>query len=236
MAGSGTGVRAQRRQHLEAEILRLGRRQLGEVGAPGVSVRQVARDLGMASSAVYRYVASRDELLTRLITESYESLGDFVERAEAAYPREDVRGRWFAVGHAMREWALSRPHDWALLYGTPVPGYAAPETTIGPAVRVPVLLVQLIQDIVDGGHAAPASRRPPPNPSLIPFAGKVALGLGQDPDRLPPELLLAGVTGWTSVVAAVSSELFGYLGSGVGDHEGLFDYVLEAVLLTVLDA
>lgn len=83
------GKRQQSREQIEARIIELGRRQLVERGAPGLSVRAIARDLGMVSSAVYRYVASRDELLTLLLVDAYSDLADTVERA-----RETVGELW----------------------------------------------------------------------------------------------------------------------------------------------
>src|SRR5688500_20157242 len=100
MAGMAPTVRERVRAELTAEITAAARRQLAEVGAAGLSLRAVAREVGMASSAVYRYFASRDELLTRLITDGYDALGAAAEAADdpSAAPRE----RWLAVGRAVR--------------------------------------------------------------------------------------------------------------------------------------
>ncbi len=118
------------------EILRIARHQLATEGAPGVSLRAIARELGMVSSAVYRYVASREDLLTLLIIESYEALGEVAERADAAIDdRDDVGARWVAICTAVRSWALEHPADHGLIYGTPIPGYVAPPDTIPAALR-----------------------------------------------------------------------------------------------------
>ena len=91
----------------------------------------------MASSALYRYVASRDDLLTLLIVQIYDELGAVAEACEAECADADVSTRWLTLCHAVRGWAVAHPHDYALLYGTPVPGYAAPAATIPPAPPVP---------------------------------------------------------------------------------------------------
>lgn len=96
--------------------------RLGVVGPVGLSVRAVARDLNMASSALYRYVASRDDLLTLLIVQIYDELGAVAEACEAECADADVSTRWLTLCHAVRGWAVAHPHDYALLYGTPVPG------------------------------------------------------------------------------------------------------------------
>jgi AcrR family transcriptional regulator len=100
--------------------------------------------MGMASSAVYRYFPSRDELLTRLIIDGYDALGAAAEDADdpTALPRE----RWLAACRAVRSWALTHPHEYALLYGSPVPGYAAPRDTVPSAARVGVVLGRILGD------------------------------------------------------------------------------------------
>ena len=118
--------RALARERTMARIVELGNAQLAESGVAGLSVREIARGLGMVSSAVYRYVASRDELLTLLIVDAYEDLAAVVEERLAG-AGDGPRERFLALGGAMSSWALAAPERWSLLYGTPVPGYAAPE-------------------------------------------------------------------------------------------------------------
>src|SRR5687767_13020883 len=108
------GKRQQARDRIEAQIIELGRRHLVTEGAAGLSLRAIARDLGMVSSAVYRYVASRDELLTLLLVDAYTDLADAVDTAAADGTWEE---RFVALGHAARGWAVDQPARWALLYG-----------------------------------------------------------------------------------------------------------------------
>src|ERR1700754_3122663 len=124
---SAGGVRARVRAEMTEEIKLVPRRPLATDGA-NLSLRAVARDLGMASSAVYRYFASRDELLTAPIIDAYDAVGAAAEQAGLGLsgPPEKL----VAVGRAVREWATAEPHQWALIYGSPVPGYQAPQDTI----------------------------------------------------------------------------------------------------------
>src|SRR6478735_9140520 len=89
-AGPPLGKRARNRLAVEADILRVARRHLASEGAAALSLRAVARDLGMVSSGIYRYVESRDELLTRLIIDSYWSLAAAVRAAHDTVAREDL--------------------------------------------------------------------------------------------------------------------------------------------------
>src|SRR3954471_18741253 len=108
-----TTARARARMELTNEIKEAARRQLREVGAGGLSLRAVARELGMVSSAVYRYFPSRDDLLTALIVDAYDSVADAAEEAEAAVPRGDVAARWMATCRAVRLWAVANPQEYA---------------------------------------------------------------------------------------------------------------------------
>lgn len=227
------GVRAENRERLESEIVRLGRAQLAQVGPAALSLRAVARELGMASSAVYRYVPSRDALLTRLIVESYDSLGQAVEEAEAVVDRSDLAGRWHAVGTTLRRWALAHPHDWALLYGTPVPGYDAPAEQTGPAgTRVTSLLIGLLVDIAGSGRAATPHRAEPADEAEQ-LARTVLGQLGLDEQQLPPALVLAGLAAWTLLVGAVSSEVFEQQGPQLVGP-ALFDHQLALALSLIV--
>ncbi|RYI99735.1 MAG: TetR/AcrR family transcriptional regulator, partial [Actinomycetales bacterium] len=134
-----------RRQTMD-DIVRLGREQLATVTPSELSLRAVARELGIVSSAVYRYVKDRDELLTLLIVDAYDELGAAVEDAVAAASRRAPRARALLACQAFRTWSLREPSRFALLFGTPVPGYAAPaDRTVEPGTRVPAVLIKLLE-------------------------------------------------------------------------------------------
>ena len=145
----------------------------------------------MVSSAVYRYFPSRDHLLTALIVDAYDGLGAAVERAVAKLPADDLTGRWLAICDRVRRWALANPHEYALIYGSPVPGYRAPETTIGPATRVALVLVQLLIDAQAAGALAPARRRPPPSKRLRADLDRLAETFAGVPDAVVVRALSA---------------------------------------------
>src|SRR3954447_11315205 len=105
--------RARARVERIAEIKTAARRQLVEVGSDGLSLRAVARELGVVSSAVYRYFSSRDELLTALIVDSYDDVGSASGAAAAASASRPAAERWKAVARAVWTWAVANPHDYA---------------------------------------------------------------------------------------------------------------------------
>jgi AcrR family transcriptional regulator len=199
---------------MRAEILDAARNELAREGAAGLSLRAVARDVGMVSSAIYRYFENRDALLTALIIDAYDSLGCAVEDAEGRLPRQDLPGRWVAIAVAVRAWALENPSLYALVYGSPVPGYAAPVDTIGPATRVTRLLAALTMDARRSAPAAPEAGPRQPDLSAEAVEGLAPLvefmGPGTTEDRA-----VDGLMAWTWLFGAVSFELFGQLTGAV---------------------
>lgn len=109
--------------------------QLAEGGAGELSLRAIARELNLVSSAIYRYFSSRDELITALIIDAYNDLADVLDAAAKADRRTPLR-RWRDTCAAVRTWANDQPHRYWLIFGTAIPGYHAPRTTVGPAARV----------------------------------------------------------------------------------------------------
>jgi len=227
---------------MRAAILETARTHLAEQGAVGLSLRAVARDVGMVSSALYRYFDSRDALLTALIIDAYDSLGAQVELAEAAVVRDDLAGRWRAVATTTRSWALSDPHQYALVYGSPVPGYAAPQDTIGPATRVTRVLVDLLIDVAASGTTTATAPGVSPHagqhldrgPDAEAVAAAVAPAAAYGAGRVPTDLLVRGVMAWTYLFGAVSFELFGQRHNVIAeDHRDDF-FAEEVHRLTVL--
>jgi len=108
-------------------------KQIAEFGAPALSLRAIARELGITAPAIYGYFSSRDELVTALIIDAYTSFGDSQIAARDALPATDLTGRMTAIGIAYRNWALAYPQRYQLIFGTPIPGYEAPVERVLPS-------------------------------------------------------------------------------------------------------
>lgn len=226
-AGGVNAVRTAReraRAELTAEIKGSARRQLAEHGTGGLSLRAVARELGMVSSALYRYFPSRDELLTALIVDAYDALGVVAEAADL--PASDPRERWVAVCHAVRAWALAHRQEYALIYGSPVPGYRAPEATVTPAARVPMVLLRVLAEAEDGATTAIPAGSAGPSPALAEqlrqLAGAVDLELSE-------VILARALIAWTQLFGVISFELFGHLVGSVDPSDEFFAHAVEAM-------
>jgi AcrR family transcriptional regulator len=216
------GKRQETREQIEGRIVELGRRHLVEHGAAGLSLRAVARDLGMVSSAVYRYVSSRDELLTLLLVDAYSDLADAVD--EARDTREAVVEIWsddvITIARAARRWAVAHPARWALLYGSPVPGYhAPPERTAGVGTRVVGAFFDAIASGIATGDIRLTSDLAP-QPTSSDFERiRQQFGFPGDDHVIAKCFLL-----WAGVVGAISLEVFGQYGADtLGDPESVFD-------------
>ncbi|MCS0636989.1 TetR/AcrR family transcriptional regulator [Streptomyces sp. LP05-1] len=212
------GARARARDEVTAAIKDEARRQLAAEGAAKLSLRAVARELGMVSSALYRYFPSRDELLTALIVDAYNALGAAAEAALAAPAAEggDHLARWTGVCRAVRAWAVAHPHEYALLYGSPVPGYHAPRDTVGPASRVGLALVGVVRAAHDDGSARPC---PEPPGELRDEARRIAAELAPG---LPPGSALVLLRTWSQLFGLISFEVFGQFDRIVTEREAFF--------------
>jgi AcrR family transcriptional regulator len=209
------GARARARTAVTAAIKDEARRQLAAEGAAKLSLRAVARELGMVSSALYRYFPSRDDLLTALIIDAYDSLGAAAEAAHAAVPEADLMRRWTTVCETVRAWALARPHEYALIYGSPVPGYSAPETTVPAAARVGLLLIGIVRD----AHQEPGLADLALPEGLRPEAERMTADLAPD---LPPATVAAMTAAWAELFGLVGFEVFGQFNRIVEDPEPFF--------------
>ena len=221
-----TGVRARARAEVRAAILAAASKRVAEEGANDLSLRAVARDVGLVSSAVYRYFASRDELLTALIIAAYDSLGDHVEAHVESTTGRPARDRWVDAATAIRSWALAHPNDYALLYGTPIRGYAAPDDTVAPGTRVSRALVRIVRE---ADHLDPVTEHPIA-PSLS--ASFTALRAELDLD-VDDTTTLAIVTAWSQLFGLLTFELFGQTRNLVSDDEALFRAVATAMAASI---
>lgn len=234
--------RQRAREETEARIVEIGNRMLDEDGVDSLSLRAIARELGIVSSAVYRYVKTRDELLTILIADAFTSLADTVDAALGQERSVE------ALGLAMLAWSRRYPQRWALIYGTPIAAYQAPrEVTVEPGTRVMATLVQLVAAAESGDRAGSGSRDPAgsdsgdqaeadddtvpgedagsrrpcatTSPELSPGIARLAAELETLGLDVGPEETIAAITAWVSIIGLISSLRFGQFGPGFDDVE-----------------
>lgn len=217
-------ARERARAELTNEIKVVARGHLAVSGADGLSLRAVARDMGMVSSAIYRYFPSRDDLLTALIIDAYQALGDSVDRALAPIGRYDVRARWFMICRATRAWAVEHPHEYALIFGSPIPGYRAPQDTVEPAIRIPRALVTVLRDAWHGNYIREPLKIEPLVPALEDQVTQVADAVAPG---LPGWLLARAIMAWSQLFGMISFELFGQYVGSVTPTDDFFEHAIK---------
>ena len=223
------GARERARAEVMSELLASARARLGTDGAADLSLRAVARDLGVSSSAVYRYVESRDALLTLLIVEAYDAVGQVAETAAAGARAagSPPAQTWLAVARDVRGWALENRHSFELIYGTPVPGYQAPQDTVAAALRIWAVIVSIMLEALDDGSLTPSGPGFDPD-GLVTAEVFAFAGMGA-PGDVPDESARAVVRSFTlfaSLIGALTAELFGHLHRVADDFAGVFDAMI----------
>ncbi|MFI7065997.1 TetR/AcrR family transcriptional regulator [Kribbella sp. NPDC050124] len=214
---SAPSVRARVRSEMSQEIKAVARRHLASDGA-NLSLRAVARDLDIVASALYRYFPSRDALLTALIIDAYEALAAAATEAESAVPRDDLRDRWLAVCRAVRTWALAHPAEYGLIYGAPVPDYAAPQDTVEPASKVILLLVGIVTDGLGRLDSIKAS------PLTMPLRADLRRLIDERQGDLLEERLDRVLVAWTHLFGVLNFEVFGRLDDMIEARAEYFDH------------
>jgi AcrR family transcriptional regulator len=215
---------------MTAEILAVAGAHVARDGAAALSLRSIARDLGMAPSALYRYFDGRDALLTALILTAYGALAAEAERAadQAETGAPGLRGgpahdaeRFLAVPSALRHWALEHPQQWGLVFGTPVPGYRAPEETVDPYARVAAALVRPLVAAEEAGRLRPDQR------DDRKVSGELASAVAPVREGLlpgmPVEKVVLVVEAWTTLIGTISLEVFGHWRNTILEPELLFE-------------
>jgi AcrR family transcriptional regulator len=194
-----------RRERLRAatieEIKAAALSQIVESGGPSLSLRGVARDIGMSPAGLYRYYDGRDALLTELIADAYNALADAVE--EGIHSGGDQPIEKFVSGiRAYRMWAISYPNRFLLIYGTPIPGYEAPVggPTVDASRRLGGALFQAGVDAWRSGHMETPILRREVTESERELAWQI------DPD-IPAELVPAMLGTWAHFHGVVTLEV-----------------------------
>ena len=197
---SAAGPRERYRQQVRAEVQELAWRQIAEAGASALSLKAIAKQMGITAPALYRYFASRDDLLTELILSAYRDLAEVVETATAT--ADPGPARLASAATAIRHWALSNRQRYLLIYGTPVPGYSAPPEATALATRIFDPLVQ----------------------------GFSAISADRDAASDPPPALRRALIFWTRLHGVISLEVAGHFAGMPFDPAQLYAGEVASIL------
>jgi AcrR family transcriptional regulator len=211
-----------------SEIKNLARRLLVSGGPPAISLRAIARDMGMTAPAIYRYFPSLDALIAELVEDLFDEVREWTEAARDACPPGEPLTRLTEMARAFRRWSVAHPAEFGLMFGNPVPGVTRFEADcMGPdhaGARFGAPFLQAFAEVWQ------TSRFPTPPAALI----EEKLGAHIAPHEvshgpgLPVEVVYAYLSGWTRLYGLVAMEVFGHLGWAVTDVEPLFELELDA--------
>lgn len=206
------------RAQIREEVKQAALRQLAQSGPAGISVNAIGRELGVSGPAVYRYFASRDELLTELVIDAYDDIAAALMTAVATTPKRASRRRFETLARAYRAWAIAQPHRYRLLYGPPLPGYDAHAQRLVDASKASMdLLLEVL----------PADRgctKPPRALASQASAWATDRGLQTDAATAVRALLT-----WSRLHGFVSLEIDGNYASMGIDPDALFELELAAL-------
>ncbi|MCP4422804.1 MAG: TetR/AcrR family transcriptional regulator [Chloroflexi bacterium] len=194
------------------EIKEIACQHMAEKGAAALSLRAIAREMGMTSPALYRYFASRDDLVTALIVDAYSALADALEAARDACAEADHAGRLAAIAYAYRDWAIANPQAYALIFGVPIPGYEAPPDVTGPiAARSMMVFLGILQAAQHSGQADFSDIHAAVTPALVKQLQPWIDKLDQLQFDANPEIFYLAISNWSMIHGLVSLEIFGHL-------------------------
>lgn len=233
MAISAPTTRRERlHQATQDEIKAAARRQMAEEGTASLNMRTVARLIGLTPPALYRYYASRDDLLTALIADAFNAHADAIESAANAASDDDTAGRVYAGLMAFRSWAVAHPTEYALIYGGPIPGYDAPMGVTGPAANRPAAF---FLDVLHGAWQRGEITAPELTVPLSPVLAAQLAGWRERRGfaELPLPLLAHIALTFTRALGITSLEVFGHLASILGDGEAAYRHEVLTLLAQI---
>jgi AcrR family transcriptional regulator len=214
------GKRTEHRDTTEAAILAAGLRLLAQGGAEALTVRGLARELDLVPSALYRYVASREDLLTLLLTHAFSDLADTIQAAHDAVPRDDIRRRWRAFAHTLRNWSLAHRHEWVLIQRSMVAG---PRPFGEHTFRLHLLLVRLGADAEAAGIHPVVAR--PGATSAMPGLPALLVAAGVE---VSEQTALAGLACWHLLDGALYNELLQLAGTELLEPDAYYEAMVSA--------
>ncbi|MFI8387826.1 WHG domain-containing protein [Streptomyces sp. NPDC085540] len=203
----------------------IARQQLVKLGAAGLSLEAVARDGGLPVADVKTAFAHRDDLLTALVIDAYDASGEAMEQADAAAAAAGGSGgaRLLAVTRALRQWSFDNPAEFTLIYGSPVPGYHAPQDTVPSASRTPAVLAAIVRSALEAGELTPPRRPVPGPPLLLPEAVQL---FGGAPGAPFSDVVERGIVLWSGLIGLLVFQVFSRTHDSVRDEAAFFDYAI----------
>ncbi|NNJ08858.1 TetR/AcrR family transcriptional regulator [Chloroflexales bacterium ZM16-3] len=218
------------RQHaaIRDEIKDTARAHMARDGAAALSLRAVASEMGLSSAAIYYYYANRDALITDLIVDAYRAMGASLRAEGERMADTDVAERLLSAMLAYRSWAVAHPAEYALLFGTPIPGYVGPADITAPEARATLSVFGELFGIAAAQGRLDAGLADLPLPPSI--TAHTAAWMQDTSEQMPMPVLIATLRCWAIGHGLVGLELDSHLQPIIGDVAALYEHEARALL------
>lgn len=227
MSGRTTSRRERLRLETTREITSIALRQMAADGPGAISLRGIAREMGMTARAIYSYFPTRDDLITALVSDVGSSLARALEASLDDLPTADPTARLLAWGKAFRSWAMAEPQGFRLIYGDPIPGYQTP--TDGPSAGASRRICGGLNRLVAAAYRE-AATTPVVEADWSAFPPTYLTKIQSDVPELSPAAAAAAVRIWGRMHGLVSLEIYGHLQSVATDPAALYDAELRDII------
>lgn len=198
---------------------------LVKTGAAGLTLEAVARESGVPVADVEAVFPHRDALLTALVIDAYDASGAAMEQADrtAAEAGATAGTRLLAATRALRRWSFDNTAEFTLIYGSPIPGYHAPQDTVPPASRTPAVLAGIVRSALEAGELTPPRRAVAGPPLLLPEAVELFGGVPEAPFS---DIIERGIVLWSNLIGLLVFQVFSRTHDSVRDESAFFDYAI----------
>ncbi|MCU0491394.1 MAG: TetR/AcrR family transcriptional regulator [Chloroflexaceae bacterium] len=213
------------------EIKGIARQHMAAEGTAALSLRAIARDMGMTAPALYRYYPDRDALITALILDAYYALANAMRAATNSRPTTAYADRLYAALICYRDWAMAHPTEFQLIFGNPIPGYQAPPEQTTPAARSVGMVV--IETLL-AAHRAGALHIPAIYHEVPPLRDAPALYLAAAAaPNAQPALTSIYLSGWSLAHGLVLLEMFHHTTPLLPDPAAFYRFEVLAFMRNV---
>jgi AcrR family transcriptional regulator len=230
-----------RRDRLRAatvqEIKQTARQLLVSQGPDAVTLRAIAREMGMTAPGLYRYFGSHEELIKHVVADIFSELANDLSVAidAAGLAARDqgkvaeLTDKMIAACHEFRRWSLAHKEEYGLLFGSPLPGLCdEPDEIIddGGSKFARVFFVLFVELWQRNPFPVPAPEEIDPVLRRQLEAYRDAISAGLPGARLPVGAVLTFLRCWTRLYGAVTLEVFGHLRFALDDPAPMFEFTL----------
>lgn len=207
-------------------IMAVARNQMESKGTAGLSLRAIARELGVTAPAIYNYYPRLEDLITTLIVDAFTDLAETMEASREENIDTSRISQIKAMIYAYRQWAVDHPVDFQLIYGNPIPGYQAPFEVTGPLARRPFLSIfRLFAEAEDKSEL-----ELPPEYSEVPgtISDHLVDWRRESGVDISDILVCLIMSGWARIHGLVMLELFHHIQPVIGDPDAMYEFEIEA--------